>query len=43
MELSEEDWKIVEARLQQDIDNGKGDEIVMMTLDKDSQSNEEVN
>ena len=31
-ELTEEDWKIVEARLQQDIDNGKGDEIGMMFL-----------
>jgi len=41
MEISEDDWKIVEARLQQDIDNGKGDEIGLMWLG-DSQTISEV-
>jgi len=30
--ISEDDWKVVEARLQQDIDNGKGDEIGLMWI-----------
>ena len=33
MEITEEDWKIVEARLQQDIDAGKGDEVVFSILE----------
>ena len=32
MEISEDDWKVVEARLQQDIDNGKGDEVAFMYI-----------
>ena len=28
-EIEEDDWKVVEARLQQDIDNGRGDEIAL--------------
>jgi len=30
--ITEDDWKVVEARLQQEIDNGKGDEIGWRTL-----------
>ena len=37
MEITEEDWKVVEARLQYDIDNNIGMDIVFGIL-----SNEEV-
>ena len=38
-DITEDDWKVVKARLQQDIDNGKGDEIGMMFIgDKPSPS-----
>lgn len=28
-DLTEDDWKVVEARLQQDIDNGQGDKLAL--------------
>ena len=38
-EISEDDWKVVEARLQQDIDNGKGEEVGMMFIGGEGASN----
>jgi hypothetical protein len=38
-ELTEEDWKIVEARLQHDIDNNIGMDIVFGILDDGKQKN----
>lgn len=42
MEISEDDFKIVEARLQLDIDNGRGDEVVFSVLGEHSHNTRKV-
>lgn len=34
MEISEDDWKVVEARLQADIDAGQGDDLGLAFIGK---------